>query len=100
MSAGAVKKANVTVIPERYIEKAIEEVYADNPSVLDAIKRRGVYKKALKKVVADSMLSTVSVEELAAALGEDPAVMTPGAMVGKVEVLTRVATRRQLQETG
>jgi hypothetical protein len=100
MSAGAAKQANVTIVPERFIEQSIEEVFADNPGVLDAIKRRGVYKKALKRVVANSMLNTVSVKELAAALGEDPAVMTPGAMVGKVEVLTRVATRRQLQETG
>ncbi len=98
MSAAAVRQANVTVVPDRYIETAIGEVLLKNDSSPDAIKRRGVYKKALRQAVSEGMLDVVSVSELAAALGEDPKVMTPAALLNRVGGLLRVATRQELKE--
>ena len=98
MSASSARQSNVTVVPDRYIEQAIGEVLLNNPGAKDAIKRRGVYKKALRKMVADGMLDVVSVRELAKAIGEDPAVMTPAALLGRAEGLKRVATRQELRE--
>ena len=98
MSASSARQSNVTVVPDRYIEQAIGDVFLNNPGATDAIKRRGVYKKALRKVVADGMLDVVSVRELASALGENPAVMTPAALLGRAEGLKRVATRQELKE--
>ena len=97
MPASSAKQANVTVVPDRYIEQAIGEVLLNNPT--DGIKRRGVYKKALKKVVRDGTLDTVSVRELAAAIGEDPATTTPAGLLGRAEGLMRVATRQELRES-
>ena len=99
MSASSARQSNVTVVPDRCIEQAIGEVFLNNPEAKDAIKRRGVYKKALRKVVADGMLDVVSVRALAKAIGEDPAVMTPAALLGRAEGLKRVATRQELKET-
>ena len=98
MSASATKLANRAVIPERYVEQAISEVFLSNPGTPEAIKRRGVYKKALNKVVKNGMLDTVSVRELAKALGESPD-SVPGALLNRVEGLVRVATRQELRES-
>ena len=98
MSASATKSANVAAIPDRYVEQAIGEVFLENPGTPDAIKRRGVYKRALNKVVRDGMLDTVSVRELAQALGESPDTV-PAALLSRVEGLVRVATRRELSES-
>ena len=97
MSAGSAKHSNVTVVPDRYIEQAIGEVLLNNTG--DAIKHRGVYKKALRKVVDDGTLDVVSVRELATALGEDSAVMTPAGLLGRAEGLMKVATRQKLEES-
>ena len=97
MSVGAVKDANKAVIPERYVEQAIGEVFLNNPGVLDAIKRRGVYKKALKKVVKDGMLNTVPVPELADALGESRD-SVPAYLINRAEGFKRVATRQEIRE--
>ena len=98
MSASSVRQANVTVVPDRYVEQAITAVFVDNPGALDAIKRRGVYKKALRKVVRDGMLNVIPVAELAAKLGENPA-MPPGALLNSAEGYKRVATRHELKES-
>ena len=99
MSASSVKAAATTVVPDRYIEQAIGEVSRNNPGAMDAIKRSGVYKKALKKVVHDGMLDVVSVRELASKLGEDPATTTPAGLLNKAEGYMRVATRQELKES-
>ena len=98
MSAGAAKEANVVRVPERYVEQAIGEVLLNNQDK-DAIKRRGVYKKSLRKVVNDSMLEVVSVRELAIRLGEDPVTSTPAGLLGRAEGFKRVATRQELRES-
>jgi hypothetical protein len=98
MSASATKRANVAVVPERYIEMAIGEVFLGNPGITDAIKRRGVYKKALNKVVRDGMLDVVSVRELAKALGETPDAV-PASLLNRAEGFMRVATRQELKES-
>ena len=98
MSVSSVKNANVSTVPERYVERAIGEVFLANPGVPDAIKRRGVYKKTLTKVVQDAMLDTVPVHELAAKLGEDPSTMTPAGLLNRAEGYMRVATRQELRE--
>ena len=98
MSVSAVKNANVTTVPERYVEQAIGQVFLANPGAPDAIKKRGVYKKTLTKVVQDAILDTVSVHELAAKLGEDPTTMTPAGLLNRAEGYMRVATRQELRE--
>ena len=98
MSVSAAKNANVTTVPERFVEQAISQVFLANPGAPDAIKRRGVYKKTLTKVVQDAMLDTVPVYELAAKLGEDPATMTPAGLLNRAEGYMRVATRQELRE--
>jgi hypothetical protein len=98
MSASATKRANVAVVPERYVEMAIGEVFLGNSGTTDAIKRRGVYKKALNKVVKDGMLDTVSVRELAQVLGESPD-SVPAFLLNRAGGYMRVATRQELKES-
>ncbi len=98
MSASRVKDANKTTVPDRYVESAIGEVLLSNPAP-DAINRRGAYKKALRQVVADGTLDTVSVRELAEALGENPDIMTPAALINRARGYMRGATKQELRET-
>ena len=98
MSASRVKDANKTTVPDRYVESAIGEVLLRNPAP-DAINRRGAYKKALRQVVADGMLDTVSVRELAEALRENPDIMTPAALINRASGYMRAATKQELRET-
>ena len=98
MSASSAKRANVAVVPERYLEMAIGEVFLSNPEK-DAIKHRGVYRKALNKVVSDGLLDVVSVRELAEVLGENnPAATTPAGLLNKAKGYMRVATRQELTD--
>lgn len=98
MSASSVKNCNVSTVPARYVDQAIGEVFLAHPGEPDAVKKRGVYKKALTKVVQDAMLDTVPVNELAAKLGEDPATMTRAGLLNRAEGYMRVATRQELRE--
>ena len=99
MSVSAVSRANLTKVPDRYVEAALNKIVADNPGdVLGILKTKGVYRNELNKVVRASVLDTVPKRDLAKALGESPDNTTSAGLLGRANGLMRVATKQAYRE--
>ena len=98
MSVSAVKRANLTKIPDSYVETTLNKIVEDNRGipggVEDILKTKGVYRNELNKVVRASIQEAVPKRDLAKALGESPYNSTLAGLLGRANGLMRVATKQ------